>query len=86
MSTVGNFEELEVWKVGMGLSTEIYRLTNLEAFSKDFGLKDQLRKASVSVPSNISEGYKRMEKPIFVFSCNCKRFLWRSQNSIENCI
>jgi four helix bundle protein len=51
----------------MDLCTEIYRLTNTEKFSKDFGLKDQIRRASVSVPSNISEGYERDGKNQFLY-------------------
>lgn len=59
MSKIKNFEELEVWKLSMELCTEIYRLTNTELFSRDFGLKDQIRRSAISVPSNISEGYER---------------------------
>jgi four helix bundle protein len=67
MATIGNFEDLDVWKASMDLCTEIYRLTNTEKFSKDFGLKDQIRRASVSVPSNISEGYERDGKNQFLY-------------------
>ncbi len=59
MGRIGSFEELEVWKVSMDLCTEIYRLTNSDFFSKDYGLKDQIRKSAISVPSNISEGFER---------------------------
>ena len=59
MATIKNFEELEVWKLAMELCTEVYNLTNAELFSKDFGLKDQIRRSAVSIPSNISEGYER---------------------------
>lgn len=67
MATIEKFEELEVWKVSMDLCSDIYRLTNSELFSKDFGLKDQIRKSSVSIPSNISEGYERDSKNQFVY-------------------
>jgi four helix bundle protein len=67
MATIEKFEELEVWKISMDLCTEIYRLTNTELFSKDFGLKDQIRRCSVSVPSNISEGYERDGKNQFLY-------------------
>ena len=59
MATIKNFEELEVWKIAMELCTEIYNLTNKELFSKDFALKDQIRRSAISIPSNISEGYER---------------------------
>ena len=62
MATIEKFEELEVWKVSMDLCSDIYRLTNTELFSKDYGLKDQIRKSAVSIPSNISEGYERDSK------------------------
>ncbi len=67
MATIGNFEELEVWKTSMDMCTEIYRQTNTELFSKDFGLKDPIRRASVSIPSNISEGYERDSKNQFLY-------------------
>lgn len=67
MATYESFEELEVWKLAMDLCTEVYLITNLEAFSKDFGLRDQIRRASVSVPSNISEGYERDGKNQFLY-------------------
>ncbi|MBL7032085.1 MAG: four helix bundle protein [Nitrospira sp.] len=54
-----NFENLEVWKLARELTRRIYELTNKRMFSKDFALKDQIRRAAVSVLSNISEGYER---------------------------
>jgi four helix bundle protein len=53
---VGNFFELKVWQRSKELAVYIYRLTNEGPFSKDFGLRDQIRRAAVSVPSNIAEG------------------------------
>lgn len=67
MARIDRFEELEVWKVSMALCSEIYKLTNSEYFSKDFGLKDQIRRSAVSVPSNISEGYERDSKRQFLY-------------------
>lgn len=57
MATIEKFEELEVWKASINLCAEIYKLTNTELFSEDFELKDQIKRASVSVPSNISKGF-----------------------------
>ena len=68
MATFEKFEELEVWKLSMELCTEIYKLTNTTLFSKDFGLKDQIRRAAVSIPSNISEGFERDSKNQFFIS------------------
>ena len=67
MATIEKFEELEVYKLSMELCTKIYKLTNTDKFSKDFGLKDQIRRCSVSVPSNISEGYERDGKNQFLY-------------------
>ena len=67
MAKIENFEELEVWKISMQLCTEIYRLTNTDLFSKDFGLKDQIRRSAISIPSNISEGYERDGKNQFLY-------------------
>ncbi len=53
---MGNFKELRVWQKARELAVEIYKLTDNEYFRKDFGLKDQIRRAAVSIPSNIAEG------------------------------
>ena len=62
MATIGSFENIEVWRTSMDLCTEVYKITNSDTFSRDFGLKDQIKRASVSIPSNISEGYERDSK------------------------
>ena len=67
MTAFGRFEEIEVWKLSMELCTEVYKITNLDQFSKDFGLKDQIRRSAVSVPSNIAEGYERDGKNQFIY-------------------
>ena len=56
------FEEIEVWKLSRILVKEIYGITNNTAFSKDYGLKDQIRRSAVSIPSNIAEGSSRTDK------------------------
>jgi len=53
---MGNFRKLFVWQKAKDLSVNIYKLTNSGPFIKDFGLKDQVRRSSVSIPSNIAEG------------------------------
>lgn len=50
------FRGLTVWRKGIDLAVFVYRITNKGDFSKDFGLRDQIRRAAVSVPSNIAEG------------------------------
>jgi len=53
---MGDFRRLEVWELSKNLAILIYKLTNIGKFSNDFGLRDQIRRAAVSIPSNISEG------------------------------
>ena len=53
---MGDFRKLEVWQIAKKLAVVIYQVTNDTAFSKDFGLKDQIRRTSVSISSNIAEG------------------------------
>jgi four helix bundle protein len=55
---VKNFEDLNVWKQARQLTQEVYRLTKTEKFLKDFGLRDQIRRAAISVMSNIAEGFE----------------------------
>ncbi len=52
----GNFRELLIWKKAKDLAVFVYKMTLTGDFSKDFGLRDQIRRAAVSVPSNIAEG------------------------------
>jgi four helix bundle protein len=56
---VKNFEDLEIWKDARALTRGIYELTRDAKFSKDFGLRDQVRRAAVSIMSNIAEGFER---------------------------
>ncbi|MHB8844651.1 MAG: four helix bundle protein [Nitrospirota bacterium] len=53
------FEETDVWKESRELVKLVYKLTNGTAFRKDHGLVDQVRRASVSILSNIAEGFER---------------------------
>lgn len=56
---VKNFEDLEIWKDARALTRGIYQLTRDPKFAKDFGLRDQIRRATVSIMSNIAEGFER---------------------------
>jgi four helix bundle protein len=57
-----SFMDLVVWQRAVQLSTEIYRLTASFPKSEQFGLVNQMRRASVSIASNIAEGYGRSTK------------------------
>jgi four helix bundle protein len=63
---VKNFEDLEIWKDARALTREIYQLTRDSKFSKDFALRDQIRRAAVSIMSNIAEGFERGGNQEFV--------------------
>jgi four helix bundle protein len=60
---IEKFEDLVVWKDGVALSVEIYKALN---DCKDFGFRDQIRRASVSIPSNIAEGFDRQTNKEFI--------------------
>lgn len=54
-----HFEDLQIWQEARRLTKRIYDLTKGQAFSRDFGLVDQIRRACISMSSNIAEGYER---------------------------
>lgn len=66
MSTITRFEEIEAWKVVRELTQRIYAITREGVFSRDFGLRDQMRRASVSIMSNIAEGFESRIQALFV--------------------
>jgi four helix bundle protein len=70
-----SFEELNVYQRAKQLTNDIYSHTRKDSFSRDFGLVDQIRRASVSVLSNIAEGFERGTRPEFI------RFLFISKGS-----
>jgi four helix bundle protein len=53
---MGNFQKLRVWQIAKELAIKIYKLTSKPSLSKDLGLKDQIQRSAVSIPSNIAEG------------------------------
>jgi len=56
---MGGFEELAVWQKARELTRQIYDVTGAGDFARDFGLRDQIRRAAVSIMSNIAEGHER---------------------------
>ena len=53
---MGKFQDLKVWQRAKDLAVTLYKLTGDGAFGKDWGLRDQIRRAVISIPSNIAEG------------------------------
>lgn len=56
---------MEAWKLARELSRNIYSVSGRSAFSRDYGLRDQVRRASVSIVSNIAEGFESQSNPSF---------------------
>jgi four helix bundle protein len=63
---IKNFEDLEIWKEARSLTREIYTLSKAPQFWKDYGLRDQMRRAAVSIMLNIAEGFERGGNQEFV--------------------
>ena len=66
MPTITRFEEIEAWQTARELTKLVYSLTDEGKLARDFGLKDQLRRASVSVMSNIAEGFESQTQALFI--------------------
>lgn len=76
MAKFNSFEEIIAWQKARELNIEIYKATNGDEFSKDYGLRDQIRRSIISVSSNIAEGFERETSSEF------KRFLYISKASV----
>ena len=59
MAGIKRFEDIEAWQLSRKLVNEVYRLSAAGSFARDFGLRDQMRRAAVSILSNIAEGFER---------------------------
>ncbi len=60
------FEDLRVWQKGIALVKRLYETTSTGRLGRDFGLRDQLRRAGVSIPANIAEGFERSSRKEYV--------------------
>jgi len=59
MAKIGRFEDIQAWRKARELVKEVYSGSNSGMFSKDFGLRDQIRRAAVSIMLNIADGFAR---------------------------
>src|SRR5262244_3340325 len=66
MAVFQKFEAIKAWQKSRELTRQIYDVSNRDKFFKDFGLRDQIRRAGISVMSNIAEGYERSGTGEFV--------------------
>ena len=73
MSKFHKFEEIQAWQKAYDVTLLIYKITGDINFSKDYGLKDQIRRASVSIMANIAEGHGRRTSVEFANFLNIAR-------------
>lgn len=66
MATIKKFTDIQAWQEGRTLAADVYAATRKGPFAKDFGLRDQLCRAVVSINSNIAEGFERDSNSEFV--------------------
>jgi len=72
---ITKFEEIEAWQIARNLAQQVYAIVKKEMFSRDYGLKDQVCRAAVSIMANIAEGFDAGSKAEFA------RFLSYAQRS-----
>ena len=65
MTTIVRFEDIEAWQTARELTRKVYDLTREGEFARDFGLRDQMQRASVSIMSNIAEGFENRTNLLF---------------------
>ena len=77
MTNIRSYQDLEVWQMGMELVEDCYRLTRQFPREEQYGLTSQIRRAAVSIPANIAEGYGRDMTGSFI------QFLRVAQGSVR---
>ena len=75
MTMAKRFEDLEVWQGARDVVNAVYKASSNGAFVRDYALRDQIRRAAVSIPSNIAEGFSRHSNKEFI------QFLFISKGS-----
>ena len=80
MKKVISYRELQVWKISKQLAVKTYKLTNYLPSIERFSLCDQMKRAAISVPSNIAEGQQRSSTKDFI------HFLFISKGSVSELI
>jgi four helix bundle protein len=73
MATFKKFEEIQAWQKAREVTKKIYSISNKERVSKDFSLRDQMKRASVSIMANIAEGHGRRTSAEFANFLNIAR-------------
>src|SRR2546421_5398344 len=67
---IESFEDLIVWQKGIELVKSVYQCTSDGDFKRDFALRDQIRRAAVSIPTNIAEGFERSTRKEYLLFLN----------------
>ena len=81
---MSTFKDLLIWQKAMNLVTDIYKFTRLFPKDEQFGLTSQIRRSSISIPSNIAEGYGRQGKNDYLKFLNIAlSSLFEMQTQIE---
>ncbi len=73
MPTFKRFEDIAAWQKARRITNLVYKVTKNEDFARDFGLRDQIRRASVSIMANIAEGFARRSDKDFAYFLNISR-------------
>jgi len=63
---IESFEDLLVWQKGMEVVKQVYLISKQGELGRDFALRDQLRRAAISIPTNIAEGFERASRKEYV--------------------
>ncbi len=75
MPSIGRFEDIQAWQNAREITQLVYALSNLGDFSRDFSLRDQMRRSAVSIMCNIAEGFESRTQSLFI------EFLGRAKGS-----
>ncbi|MCL6560330.1 MAG: four helix bundle protein [Firmicutes bacterium] len=78
---INKFEDTEAWQVARELTREIYKATGQKEFNRDYGLREQLQRASVSIMANIAEGFDSQSKRSFIQFLG---YALRSSNEVQS--
>ena len=67
---IRTFEDLLVWQKAIEFVKDVYLITNVGELKRDFALRDQIRRAAVSIPTNIAEGFERASRKEYLLFLN----------------
>ena len=79
---IRTFEDLIVWQKAIEFVKEVYLITSQGELKRDFGLRDQMRRAAVSIPTNIAEGFERASRKEYLLFLNIAKGSARETRSL----